>query len=277
MYALSLIMGHLNKDPHDFLQKHGCPKCKNEATSERCRYTTEIFIKKAKKIHGNFYDYSKVNYVTEQIPVEIICPIHRSFWQQPNGHLMNEDCPKCENEKNASRNRKSWQLVLSQMQKKHKEKYTYPNIHSYINTNTPIEICCKTHGIFLQTPESHLAGQGCPRCRESKGERAIANFLEEHGLTFKTQVKFSDCKRKRCLPFDFAVYDTKGNISALIEFQGEQHYRSVKHFGGNKKYIRRLESDRIKQEYCQSHNFFLLTIPYTKMPVLDIVLSQYLS
>ena len=57
--------------------------------------TTDKFIKKAKTIHGNKYDYSKVKYVNNHTKVCIICPIHGEFWQTPMKHLIGRGCPKC--------------------------------------------------------------------------------------------------------------------------------------------------------------------------------------
>lgn len=59
------------------------------------KLTTEEFIEKARKIHGNKYDYSKVVYVNSQTKVCIICPIHGEFWQRPNDHLNGYGCNKC--------------------------------------------------------------------------------------------------------------------------------------------------------------------------------------
>ena len=54
------------------------------------------FIEKAKIIHGNRYDYSKVEYVNNSTKVCIICPEHGEFWQTPNNHnTSRQDCPKC--------------------------------------------------------------------------------------------------------------------------------------------------------------------------------------
>lgn len=57
--------------------------------------TTEEFITKARAIHGDKYDYSKVEYVNNKTKVCIICPEHGEFWQTPNGHLGNKGCRKC--------------------------------------------------------------------------------------------------------------------------------------------------------------------------------------
>lgn len=52
---------------------------------------TKIFIEKARLKHGDEYDYSKVNYINAKTKIEIICNIHRSFWQTPDAHLQKKD------------------------------------------------------------------------------------------------------------------------------------------------------------------------------------------
>ena len=57
---------------------------------------TQEFIEKAKKIHNNKYDYSKVEYVNVKTKVCIICPEHGEFWQTPDSHINGKSgCPKC--------------------------------------------------------------------------------------------------------------------------------------------------------------------------------------
>ena len=73
------IHGEFWQTPNNHLGRKGCPKCRNSQTSIRCRYTIEEFIKVANNIHNGIYDYSKVNYVTTLIPVEIVCHKHGSF------------------------------------------------------------------------------------------------------------------------------------------------------------------------------------------------------
>jgi len=87
----------------DFIQRAGshlagceCKKCKQE---ERLG-TKEQFIKNAKIVHGDKYDYSKVEYIGIKRKVEIICPVHGSFWQRPNTHISNKaGCRFCSDSK----------------------------------------------------------------------------------------------------------------------------------------------------------------------------------
>ena len=69
-------------------------KC-NKTYNNGRRLTTEEFIKKAKEVHGDKYDYSKVEYKNTSTKVCIICPEHGEFWQTPNEHLQGHGCRKC--------------------------------------------------------------------------------------------------------------------------------------------------------------------------------------
>lgn len=75
--------------------KCGCFKCAAEERGKLKLKTTEQFITEAKAIHGDRYDYSKVNYTGYNSKVEIICPIHGSFFQTPREHLRGAGCQKC--------------------------------------------------------------------------------------------------------------------------------------------------------------------------------------
>lgn len=59
------------------------------------KVTTESFIERAKTIHNNKYDYSKVEYKDCHTPVCIICPIHGEFWQKAYMHLDGNGCKEC--------------------------------------------------------------------------------------------------------------------------------------------------------------------------------------
>lgn len=54
-----------------------------------------MFVEEARKIHGDKYDYSKVEYINNHTKICIICPEHGEFWQVPSGHLRGRGCPKC--------------------------------------------------------------------------------------------------------------------------------------------------------------------------------------
>lgn len=77
------------------MEGKGCSKCKVEKIVKSSLLTTEEWISDATKVHGNKYDYSKVNYINAKTKVCIICPKHGEFWQLPWVHKKGVGCPKC--------------------------------------------------------------------------------------------------------------------------------------------------------------------------------------
>ena len=76
--------------PYAHLNGVGCPECAGVKKRD-----TESFIKKAKEVHGDRYDYSKTVYVNKRTKVVITCPIHGDFEQLANNHLRGQGCPLC--------------------------------------------------------------------------------------------------------------------------------------------------------------------------------------
>ena len=89
------VHGEFWQSPNNHLSNNGCPKCWKERNLTSKLSNTEDFIKKAKAVHGDKYDYSKVNYKHSLEKICIICPKHGEFWQTPNMHLNGEGCPTC--------------------------------------------------------------------------------------------------------------------------------------------------------------------------------------
>ena len=122
------------------------------------KITTEIFINKAHSVHMSIYDYSIVNYVNSYSKIKIICNKHGIFEQTPNNHLNGNGCPNC------IKNKKTNTIDFIEKSKIiHGNKYDY-DLVKYCGSHINVNIVCKTHGIFKQTPTNHLSGNGCPDC-----------------------------------------------------------------------------------------------------------------
>jgi very-short-patch-repair endonuclease len=120
---------------------------------------TDIFISKATKVHGNKYDYSKVDYINAKTKVIIVCNIHGEFSQTPSNHLSNYNCQKCSN--NFKLNTQTFIEKANQI---HKNRYDYSNTN-YVNSDISVLIICKEHGEFKQIPDFHINRKcGCPKC-----------------------------------------------------------------------------------------------------------------
>ena len=133
------------------------------------KLTTEEFITKAKAVHGDRYDYSKVKYINNQTKVCIICPIHGDFIQRPLDHIKGSGCPECGKVKNVESRRKTTDHFIDEARKVHGDKYDYSNVN-YESMSKKVCIICKEHGEFWQTPYTHLNGHGCSKCAY-KGNR----------------------------------------------------------------------------------------------------------
>lgn len=117
-------------------------------------YTTESFVKKAKEVHGDKYDYSKVEYKDSESPVTIICKKHGEFRCIPSEHLGGKGCIKCKREED----------FIKRAKERFGDKYDYSKV-IYNGCNEKVTIICPEHGEFKQSPSTHLSTHvGCPEC-----------------------------------------------------------------------------------------------------------------
>ena len=238
--------GEFEQTPSGHLSGYGCPNCGGVA-----RLTNNSFIEKSNIIHENKYDYSIINYINNKTNIKIICPIHGDFEQRPDHHLLGKACPSCSN-------RITTTEFIDRAILKHGNQYDYSLIN-YIDNRLKVKIICPIHGEFEQVAYRHIHGNGCKKCKVSKGEKIIIDFLKSKNILFTFQKRFSDCKDKNELPFDFYLSD----YNTCIEFNGKQHYEFIKHFHKNKtNFNQQLNRDKIKHKYCLNNDIKLLVIKY---------------
>jgi len=122
---------------------------------------------KARILHGDKYGYSLINYIKSDVKIEIICPVHGVFKQNPYHHLMGKGCEKCGTIKRGKERRLTNQEFINKCQQIHGNEYDYTNTE-YIHSKIKVFITCKKHGEFDQAPFNHIGGQGCPKCKKIK-------------------------------------------------------------------------------------------------------------
>jgi predicted nucleic acid-binding Zn-ribbon protein len=151
------------------------------------KQNTKIFIEKARKVHGNLYDYSKVDYVRSKQEITIVCSIHGEFQQMPCKHLMGHGCPECGKIKCVRVTSKETYIEKANL--KHNNKYDYSKVSFNILTDK-IEIIChekdefgREHGSFFMQATCHFQGQGCPKCG-NVFRYNTENFIEKVLLRF---------------------------------------------------------------------------------------------
>jgi len=243
------IHGIFEQIPNSHLSGQGCPKCANK------NLRIDEYLEKARLKHNDKYDYSLVDYINNKSKIKIICPKHGFFEQKLKNHLNGSGCFKC-----AVENISLTQLeFIERANKKHNYKYDYVNT-VYVNAHTKIKIICSKHGEFSQLPFDHLNGSGCSKCKESKGEKVIRAFLETNNINYIHEKKFNNCRNILPLPFDF--YLPEKNV--LIEYDGIQHFKPLKFFGGEKGLLSAQKRDYVKTNYAKTNNIELIRIAYNE-------------
>ena len=104
------------------------------------KLTTKEFIEKAREVHGDKYDYSKVRYANSKTKVCIICPKHGEFWQEANSHLQGSGCSKC-----CGNNSYATEEFIEKAREVHGDKYNYSKVE-YKGMHTKVCIICPEHG-----------------------------------------------------------------------------------------------------------------------------------
>lgn len=195
--------GPFEQRPSGHLSGYGCKECGLESIALQHAHTLEEFVKKARAIHGDFYDYSKVVYKNIKTKVEIVCPKHGSFFPTPEGHTNGKPtgCPTCGKAKQTGAPTLSQEEFLRRAEKVHGDYYDYTE-SVYAGMHIPIVIHCPKHGRFTQRPNNHLK-KGCGQCgwdkrvdsRTLTTEDFVARSRIVHGLWYSYDT--SDYKSAR--------------------------------------------------------------------------------
>ena len=243
------IHGIFEQRPLNHLSGQRCKKCVVETN----KINQNEIIKRFINIHYNKYDYNLVEYTSIHKVIKIICSEHGVFEQTPSNHLKGQGCMMCKL-KNQSLNNTDF---ITKSSIKHDNKYDY-SLVEYIGTHKKVKIICKKHGIFEQSPNSHLNGKGCPICKESKGERLISKFLNDNNIEYIREKRFDTCKGKITYPFDFYLPD----YNCCVEFDGIQHFKPIEFFGGENSLSTSKIRDNIKTKFCKDNEIKLIRIKY---------------
>ena len=197
--------GEFWQRPSVHLNGCNCPKCSNE--NFPIKYTTNEFIEKVKKIHGDKYDYSKTEYFGSNKEIKIVCPKHGEFKQKASSHLSGAGCPKC-----ADNQKITTEEFIKRAKNIHGEKYDYSKVN-YKWNREKIEIICHKkdkngieHGSFFTTPHTHLQGSGCPKCKQNyKLENEVRKLLIDNKINFEDKPPLEGLKYKHALKPDFYI------------------------------------------------------------------------
>jgi len=207
--------GEFQQLPGGHLTGYGCRKC---SVLDRTN-TKEYFIENAKKIHGDRYDYSKVEYKNAETNIIIICKEHGDFLQRPNIHITGNGCSKC----SLINRTKTTEYFIEKSKKAHGDRYDYSKVE-YKNMKTKVNIICREHGEFLQRPIVHYSGYGCSNCSKKTEYKLFENIKKYYPNTIREfSPKWFDTHNYR---YDFYIPEH----SLIIELDGDQRFRQVRNW-----------------------------------------------
>lgn len=200
----------------------GCKRCAGEQASLNYRKSSERFISDAKLVHGNLYDYSKVEYKNNKTNVIIGCHKHGYFEQLPTNHLKGGGCSEC----GTDRTRKSTDDFVIRATAIHGSKYDYTK-SVYLDAKTNILVTCPIHGDFYTNPLNHMNGHGCYQC----GLDTVAyklrmphdDFIETATLVHNGKYDYSKAQ----------YIGRKDKIIIVCPIHGDFEQNANSHLGGN--------------------------------------------
>ncbi len=220
--------------------------------------TTKKFIDECILVHGNKYNYSKVNYTGNKNKVIIICKNHGEFLQVPTKHLFSKQgCPTC-----GGRLKSNTIDFIKKSKKIHGEKYNY-SLVDYKNKSIKVKIICKKHGIFEQIPHNHLwEMSGCPKCSKSQKSYIEQEWLDSLNIPHLKR-NISIKINKKLIKVD--GFDEKTNT--IYEFYGDFYHGNPKYFDSidknvkSKKFFHTLYNDtKYRESLIKNAGYNLITI-----------------
>jgi len=263
------IHGFFLQTASTHMNGQGCYSCGRKTLAKNLHKNLDWFLDKARLVHGDKYDYSKVIYVKSRSHVIIVCKTHGDFSQAPMKHFFGQGCPKCTG-RNLTTN--DW---VKHAKSIHGNRYEYDFVE-YNGNKTKVKIMCKIHGIFEQMPYNHINGNGCSTCSFSKLEIKVQTYLDTNNIKFEAEKKFEDCKNKTYLPYDFFISNFESK-QIRIELQGEQHFNSSIYFNRKKNFQSILQTDNKKSLASIKNNNSFLSVSYLCKTGMNIIFDSFLE
>lgn len=197
---------------------------------QNLKKTTDEFIQQAKKVHGDKYDYSKVNYTGQNNDVIIICPIHGEFSQKPAKHRSGSECRKCSG--NYVPNTDEF---IKRCEEIHQDEngspiYDYSQTE-YVNSRTKVTVICPKHGPFEVLSNHHIQGSGCEKCASEKQSKRMSKDQD----WFVTKVSQIHQDENGNPKFDYSQTDfknTRDKVTIICPVHGPFEMRANAHILG---------------------------------------------
>jgi len=222
--------GEQNINPRIIIRGKICFNCGKEK-KVKTKKTTEYFINELKEIYGDTYDYSKVNYIRNNIKVIIICKKHNNeFEKMPISLLKRNGCLKCSKEK---RLKYLSDNFIKRSKEIYGDRFDYSKVE-YISSTSKVIIICKEHGEFKQRPEAHCdkSKGSCSMCKDKKNKKP-----KTKKKIITTSIFIERAKKIHGDKYDYSKvkYENKNNkVIIICKEHGEFKKKPYNFLGGSK-------------------------------------------
>ena len=245
--------------PHNFLIGQRCPYCYGKFKKDNNTFKREI----KELTNGEYIPLTDYKSSREKVLFKHL-KCNKEFEMKPNNFQQGQRCPYC-----YGKFKKTTEIFKKEVYNLVKDEYVV--LGEYKTTMNKILMKHnKCNNEYYVTPNDFLSNKRCPYCKRSKGEERIENWLKKNNIKYEREYKFSDCKYKRELPFDFKLEYEDGDL-LLIEYDGEFHSH-IQYYEEefNLQQIR----DNIKNEYCKKNNIDLIRISYKEFNNIEQILKE---
>lgn len=258
------------------VQKDCCSHCVGKKASDVSRKKrANKYIGLAKDVcekYGYVLLTTVDDYIDLKMNINFICPKHGKQTMMLESLLHEHKCRNCSYEERGNNMKYNIKYIKEYVGSINGNILLNPNDYKDVVTHN-LKILCSCGNIFVTSFANYMRYnvnkcRSCV-CRESSGEKKIREYLELHNIEFEQEKRFKDCRDKRSLPFDFYL----PTYNLIIEFDGQHHYEE--NTFANHKITK--EHDKIKNQYCQSHNIDLLRIPYWQGSHIEDIIANKLN
>jgi hypothetical protein len=217
--------GHtFTQRPMHHVKGTGCPKCKNK------KLTQEEFITlSTAKFGPSMFNYSQVKYINMNTKITLICKSDHTFDVTPKKHMQKDGgCRLCANIKTQLRCRSTKDIFIEKARNIHKDIYDYTDV-VYTNNNTKVTIKCAKHGPFLKTPQKHLSGQGCNKCKANYSKISI-QWLNYWAVSFPDIQHAENIGEYKIPHSAYRVDGFSPSTQTVFEFNGDLYHANPRFF-----------------------------------------------
>jgi hypothetical protein len=235
--------GHtFTQAPMHHVKGTGCPKCKNK------KLTQAEFIDLSVAKHGpSKFDYSEVKYINMNTKITLTCPLRHTFTITPKTHLEGDGgCRLCANIKTQVRCRSTKEIFIEKSRKIHKDLYDYTEV-LYTNNQTKVTIKCPKHGPFQKTPQKHLSGQGCNKCKANYSKISI-QWLTYWSISFPDIQHAENVGEYKIPHSSYRVDGYSPSTQTVFEFNGDLYHANPRFFNPDEPNRKTGKLNRVLQE-----------------------------